>query len=173
MNEVGSMGKKYAVAACEGVRFGLPAELVDRVDNVPTITPLPQAPAWLRGLALHEGMLIPVYDVAALVDAALLLEDASAVANESCACIEQGNAAVGVEEGAATRQVYVLVELSGAHAGFVFEEACGMREASLEELRPVMATADGIVRFSSIIPGDDPVFVVDVPLTFDILKGIE
>lgn len=48
-------------------RFGIPLNSVERIVRVVEVTPVPQAPAVIRGIINFQGLIVPVFDLRALL----------------------------------------------------------------------------------------------------------
>src|SRR5215470_9121354 len=64
--EAGEMTARVAVVAVGSERFGVPAERIRELVNVPAIAGLPGLPNWLPGIAQIRGELVSVVDLARL-----------------------------------------------------------------------------------------------------------
>ena len=60
-------GTRYLTFDLAGASYALPLAHVREVDRLPTVTPLPNVPAWLLGAANLHGEIISVVDVAAFL----------------------------------------------------------------------------------------------------------
>lgn len=60
-------GARYLAFDLAGASYALPLAFVREVDRPPSITPLPNAPAWLLGVANLRGDLVSVVDLAAFL----------------------------------------------------------------------------------------------------------
>jgi chemotaxis signal transduction protein len=64
--EAGEVVAQVAVIAVGGERFGVPAERIRELVDVPAIASLPDLPGWLPGIAQIRGELVSVVDLARL-----------------------------------------------------------------------------------------------------------
>jgi len=64
--EAGEVAAQVAVIAVGGERFGVPAERIRELVDVPAIAGLPDLPGWLPGIAQIRGELVSVVDLARL-----------------------------------------------------------------------------------------------------------
>jgi chemotaxis signal transduction protein len=64
--EAGEVAAQVAVIAVGDERFGVPAERIRELVNVPAIAGLPGLPGWLPGIAQIRGELVSVVDLARL-----------------------------------------------------------------------------------------------------------
>lgn len=49
-------------------RFAIPIEAVGKIEVLPAITPVPQTPPFVRGVANHRGEIVPVIDLTLMFD---------------------------------------------------------------------------------------------------------
>lgn len=135
------------VFAAAGVHYGVPARYVVEVTKPPRVTALPRQMRALQGLFARKGVMVPVYDLSVLACA-----EGEAAPEEQPAC------------------VCVLVKHEGHMAGLAFQEAVNMAAGESQSESALDIATGGLLEFSAILSGDDPVFVLDVPKVFQALK---
>jgi chemotaxis signal transduction protein len=60
-------GRRWLVVRVDEGTYALPAEDVAEISHPRPATPLPGAPAWIRGLVNHRGAVVPVVDLGRLL----------------------------------------------------------------------------------------------------------
>jgi purine-binding chemotaxis protein CheW len=118
-------------------RFAAELSAVAEVGRVPSLTRIPGAPAWLRGVANWRGRLLPVLDLRSLLGA-----DVSAL-------------------GSSAR--LLVLSLDGVSAGVLVDavEGTGALDGAVEEFPAALADRGSLLLAGQVPSEDGPVAVLD------------
>ena len=86
-------GRLYLTCTLAGERYLVAAGVVREVEEVTSVTPIPAAPAWLRGVMNLRGTIVAVADLAAFLGL-----ESTGTGDEALICITGEPTGVGGEE---------------------------------------------------------------------------
>ena len=135
--EAGSAADEAVVVRLGSGRFAAELSAVAEVGRVPTLTRIPGAPEWLRGVANWRGRLLPVLDLRTLLGAQ------------------------ATPLGPSAR--LVVLALDGVSAGVLVDavEGTGALDGGVEEFPAALADRGSLLLAGQVPAEDGPVAVLD------------